>query len=756
MFIPGKLSTLSEYYLPISSRPEKSVFFYRIDKYSEETNVFLKKYYQAAQKKGVIIDGGIPNPTTSDLSFFREMMGDSFLLDKDFLYQKLKNWMPRMSDNQLANVVEAVFANLQQMRSGGKNENMLRNAYSKYMCWLYYKFERIAHVMGTQDPPKILYDGNISNYELQFLNVLSRAGTDIVLLERSGDAGYRQLDPDSQYALLYEAPGMGSFPEGYGIKRFQEEIVKDMKRQRLYGQMPAFFNCTNAWMQKATLDQVLVESRARGTDSAQFFNSFIVQYGVEDRLLFPNDIFQFHKQLRSQGRKVCVADGSIPPPSPEEIGKIKRSNFIDLEQMILGLVPNIRCTAGESLRQVMVKSFVDIMLQEGDKPGNSIQKLINKAVYLLCWLERYQSTLFAGWRMPEIGVFILFGRCATENEALFLRMLARLPVDVVVLVPDLNAPCCLQDSQLLELKQEQSLIMEKFPAEQTQLRVNTAAYQAERELDDLMYRDSGMYRDRQFTKAETVTLRTMYEEIAILWNQELKYRPSFSVTNNMVSMPVMLEKVCGVKHGQQDQYWLDIKRLITPDTIVIKQCPWCSAYLDNPVKPFATQFLQNRRLQRNKIKSHKSYQYGILREEIQNYLLDKLQLMLDQKLIRGTYENGTEYTVIATVLNLDKNILRKIQSFDFTKKNPKLLFINTTEKLLSLEDSIIVSFLNLVGFDIVFFVPTGYRCIEKHFNERYINEHQIGEYLYDLTVPDFNTLKDRKQNPLINLFRRSE
>lgn len=39
-------------------------------------------------------------------------------------------------------------------------------------------------------------------------------------------------------------------------------------------------------------------------------------------------------------------------------------------------------------------------------------------------------------------------------------------------------------------------------------------------------------------------------------------------------------------------------------------------------------------------------------------------------LIRGTFENGTEYTVIATALNLPKDLLRKIQKFDFTKKNP--------------------------------------------------------------------------------------
>ena len=51
-----------------------------------------------------------------------------------------------------------------------------------------------------------------------------------------------------------------------------------------------------------------------------------------------------------------------------------------------------------------------------------------------------------------------------------------------------------------------------------------------------------------------------------------------------------------------------------------------------------------------------------------------------------------------------------------------------------------MAFLNLIGYDIVFFVPTGYQSIEKYFNKKLVEEHQIGEYVYDLEVPDFNNL----------------
>lgn len=66
----------------------------------------------------------------------------------------------------------------------------------------------------------------------------------------------------------------------------------------------------------------------------------------------------------------------------------------------------------------------------------------------------------------------------------------------------------------------------------------------------------------------------------------------------------------------------------------------------------------------------------------------------------------------------------------------KIVYISTTEKTISLEDSIIMAFLNLMGFDILFFVPTGYQTIEKYFNSIIMEEHQIGEYKYELTVPN--------------------
>lgn len=755
MFQLGRIEKLHDYFSACSRRREQAVFFYRVAGYSGEVAAFLTQYDQAARTNGVVIEGRIPNPDPKQLDYLAEMMGSNFQLDAGFLTRKLTRWLPRLTGAQREAVVTAMTATLQDLQAHGKNENMLRNAYIKYMCWLYYKFERILGRLGGDELPKILYDGTVSSYELQLLVILARAGADIVLLERAGDAGYLRCDPTSQYAQLYQAPGLTPFPADFSLRQLREQGRQQAERQKLYGAPAGIAPCTNAWMKTPDVKEILTAVRARGDDPKLFYNAFVVQYGVEDKLLFPSDMVAFYQQLKREGRKVCLENGRLPPPTPEEIAAVRRRNHQTAEQLAADLAANLQYPNNQQLQTLMRQAFLDVVLEEDKAVGGNLNRLLNKAVYLVAWMKRYQKDLFQNWQAPEVGVFILFGACSGDNEALFLRLLAKLPVDVLVLLPDLNAPCVLKDPALLDLHKEHSLPMTDFPVEPSQMRVRTAAYQAEREMDSILYQNTGLYRAKQHQKAEAVTLQTMYEEIGLLWDQELKYRPGFAAEGDTVTVPVLLEKICGMKDGPILPYWLEIKKLVTPETTLVTKLPWQTGLEANPMKPYATQFLRQGRLQREKIKQHKDYPYGILRPEIQDYLLDKLQVLLDEKLITGTYQNGTEYTIVSTILGLPKDLLRRIQNFDFTKKNPKLIIISTTEETLSLEDSILVAFLNLVGFDILFFVPTGYQSIEKYFQKPFANEHQLGPYRYDLQVPDFRTLHEGGKSSIRKLFGRS-
>ena len=127
-----------------------------------------------------------------------------------------------------------------------------------------------------------------------------------------------------------------------------------------------------------------------------------------------------------------------------------------------------------------------------------------------------------------------------------------------------------------------------------------------------------------------------------------------------------------------------------------------------------------------------------MREDMQTYILDKLQLLIDSKLVKGSLQNGTEYSIIATILSLNVDTLRLLQKFDFTKDIPKIVCIDTTETMYSLEDSILLAFLNLIGFDILLFTPTGYQNIEKHYSRKLFENHVYGEFMYDLLPPNLH------------------
>lgn len=107
---------------------------------------------------------------------------------------------------------------------------MLKNAYIKFMCWLYYKFERIVNQLGANELPKILYEGDISNYELMLISILSNAGSDVVLLQYHGDAGYLKSDPASVLSDDLQMERMTAFPEGYCLKKVREAIQNDFEK----------------------------------------------------------------------------------------------------------------------------------------------------------------------------------------------------------------------------------------------------------------------------------------------------------------------------------------------------------------------------------------------------------------------------------------------------------------------------------------------------------------------------------------------
>ena len=297
MFEHGKISGLDDFFLELDKRKEKKIYFYRINGYTQEVADFIKKYYEAARKSGVIIEGKIPNPDEKNLAYYNEIMGMDFQMSNEFILTSLKKWLPRMNDYQRENVAISIYDTLDSLRKSGKNENMLKNAYIKFMCWLYYKFERIVNILGENNIPKILYEGEISNYELLLITVLAKAGCDVVLLQYHGDQKYLQLDSTSIMSDNLIIQGMEAFPEQFNLKWIMKKIQEEFNNQRLYGDKPNLINCTNAWIEGKALVDIQKSIMARGDDPKLFYNCYCRINGVEDKLTYMNDLFKFYENI---------------------------------------------------------------------------------------------------------------------------------------------------------------------------------------------------------------------------------------------------------------------------------------------------------------------------------------------------------------------------------------------------------------------------------------------------------------------------
>ena len=739
MLLHQKIKGLEDFFKRQSERKPKGVYFYRVNSYDETILEFIRKYYDLAKREGAIIDKNIENPTADNIAYFNEIIGDKYVHGPGFMAEALKKWLPRIKDYQRASIADGIYDTLEVLRRQGKNIDILKNNFIRIMCWLYYNFYNIMERLGNDDVPKIIFWGNVNFSELSTLKILSNAGADIILVQPGGDSKYMTIDPKSEYSIDL---GMGSesFPAGFDLQWLLKQHEEDKSKRLLYSNKANAKANTNTWLSGDLFEDL--KNTRRGENTSFFYNMFTRINGCDNRNTYVNNLYLLYQDLKKANRSIKVINNKITNPSVDEISKIKRGNYANENQLIMDLKKNINLKSNTFI-DVARDAFVDTMIETGKLMNMDLNKMMNKGIYILCWFQRYIPDLLGNTDIHSPApILIYFGNVETDTESLFLNMVAKLPIDVIIFNPEKKVDK-LTGERLYEVNFEETLKVNEYPTDGNNLSMGTMAYNAERDLDTMMYSDTGMYRDMQFSKANIIKLSTTYEEINIYWKQEARFRPNFSTVDDIVNIPVMFAKISGVANSDTDTYFQNIKDLLTDTTLIYKNE---NIYDRNcTVAAGVPSFFKNGRLDREGIKHSQIYKYDYLRAETQDYILDKLSELLRRKTIAGTGQNGTEYKIITIVLDLPKEILRFIQSFDFTKCPPKLIIVNTTETVISLEDSIIVAFLNLIGFDIVFFIPTGYDNVNKYFNNQIMEEHIIGNYLYDIAIPDFNRLRSVKE-----------
>jgi len=509
---------------------------------------------------------------------------------------------------------------------------------------------------------------------------------------------------------------------------------------------------TNSWITSEVFADSLKNHYQRGKESGFYYNMYLKIFGVNDKYNFFNNLVVWQLKLKSKKRTVFLLENKIEKPSFTEIQTIGKIQATTKENLIKELSQKIQITNLPELEKLLKRAFVDVL----SSTEEIVSIIKNRGIMLLCWINRYIPELFKDEPLYDYPTFIYYGSCHNKNEKTFLMLLSRIPVDVFLVCPDRSLPCDLADEKLFELDLPFSLELEPLSKNMRSMKFSTTASAAQKELEEILYNDTGLFKVHQFKTTFPIVLETIYEEIKILWNQEAQFRQGFEILNNRVITPVICSKISGVPSKNLNHYWESIEYFLQNNCYFIRGLPHITGPQNIQFSKSVINFIKEKKILVDKIKNHPSYKYKFLRREIQDLIFDRAQALLDSGIIVGTYSQGIEYLILNTIFGLDSKILRMIQDYDFTQKIPKLVIVNTTEEIGSKEDAVLVAFLNLIGFDILLFVPTGYLNIGAHFTKKVFIEHNIGSYVHDLEIPTFDEEK-REFNlskSIISLFWR--
>lgn len=734
MFDLATLKNNKDFFLSINQRIPQGVYFYRIIGFDSQTLKFLRQYQIATQKCGLYIKKTIPNPTENEVQYFYDQVGDDFSLNKSHIYNKVKLWLKNIQDNINQLLAESIYELLFKLQNQGMSQNILKNAYIKFMCWIRYVFEGVLSGLGEQNPPKVLYEGDISKYEVYMLAILSKAGCDVVLVNFASDDSYLKIDKESKFSNAVYLSQTG-VPSIHFTKIDLNTLNKVEELEQSIKNIGSSI-VTNLWLNGSFFDSVDKKNSTRGGMNGVKINNLFIKYlGIDKKEEYLNRLFRLKCKIQKSNKPFIIIDKKIMNPTMEEVSKINKVYYSDDRELIASLALSIHISSDKTVNMLARRAFVIVMEQE---KHDNIAQLYNHGIRLLCWLKRYTENLYQLFSIETIPVTIYYGACS-ENEASFLTLLSMIPMDVIVICADKNSKDSFINLKAAsDIKTEMlsnSMEMGEYPKTEIKVKAATTAYEAERDLDQIMYTGTGLFRNRQFLRSNPVTLKTTYDEIGILWKEEAKYRPSFEVDDSRVVVPNLFAKICGVEKGDINEYFKKIKGMITEHTILIKKIPYITDENENKLKPFVYKFIEGGKIIPERIKKHNNYSYDFLSDNTQDYILEKIQTLINLKWIE--YETmGLENVILSTLLNLDKQTVRLIQQFDFTKEIPKVIAIDVDESMFSLEDCIYFSFLNLVGFDIAIFTPTGYRNIEKYIKKEAFEEHIIGELTFNLIVPN--------------------
>lgn len=468
-----------------------------------------------------------------------------------------------------------------------------------------------------------------------------------------------------------------------------------------------------------------------------YFAALIGFPNDDNETAFNNSLYYMREKIIASPKLLIFIQNELKLPLPKEMSyfdAVTRGNpdeeINDFAQLI-----NIN---GDKLRSDEAKRVFAELAEPFKQLSDD--ELFSFGARMITWLNRcVMSKAYYDACTVEIPALIYYGSIG-KNELLFLHFISRIGIDVLLIctnknvLPLLNTENPESRMQIFELMQSKSIY--PFPEKVEKMKHATVAYNAERELDTFLYGDTTIFRDFQFQKLQALTLKTTYEEIGILWHQPAKFRSGFGVSGKDTAVvPNIFAKISGVKNGDLEEYWDDVRLKLSPLSLIVNKAPSYDRYTPSQFNVFLP-FYRGHDINIDKLKNSALNKYSFLSDSIQQLIFVKMQEAINSGLLKLD-ESELVPLVIYVGLNIDRAILRILQKFDFTKDVPKFIVTDVIEDTFSKVECIQLLLYNLLGFDIIIYTPTGYKNIETYLDNGAFETYNMNDFKYNVRVPKF-------------------
>lgn len=704
----------------------------------------LIESYAAAKKNGLFFEGRIPMASTTEISSAAGYAAAD-LSDERSVKSGLQSWLSSQRLQYSAEVITPLLT--EAIKTCGANG---KNTYFVLLCWL-MKYLSIK-------PASLLYIGSGTLRELYFMLILSSCGVKVTYVSYGQDADFDKFTHKDKVQTIGGAMS--------GVVQIDFAHI-DLSKAAQLCEMRASAQQVEGIVQRLNttaagiFEDLMVDRRTRVVKNGGVYteDGVIPVYcasliGYDDEAVYNNMLLNFKEGFAKSKKQLIFIEKPLDNPNADEIKQLGSVNRSSITAMIDELALKIKLN-GDPTRTALAQTELRKLLNSLYTGNPTV--VFNYGSKFISWLYRCTQARKYAVQYEDIPLILYYGDIS-QSELYFLHYMSRVGFDIIYITPnklllditvDKNLDNRMQIFQLPQTKDSGS-----YPTKAIKMKVNTVAYSAERELDTMLYSgDAGIFRDFQFLNSQTVTLRTTLEEIGILWKQEARFRQGFATSGNLVTVPNIFAKISGVKDGNVNAYWEEIRDRLTPETILRVKgekpeqqgTPDLSAYRS---------FYRNGQIDTERLKTSSLNKYSYLPDRIQDMLLFKLQETVDSKFLKLSGDD-LMCAVMHFGMNLDKEFMKLLQSFDFTKQLPKLIWIDAVEQTFTLEECIQLVLCNLIGFDILIYTPTGYKNLETFVSSDAFEEHTLNDFQYNLEVPKFKIPSETRNSGLFGkLFRK--